>query len=133
PTWSSGSGTSAYSIASGDITDKSAVIWSQAENSGMMSVQVSNDSTFSRELQKKTVVVNASTDFAGTVMFDKLQPYTTYYYKVWFTANNDTTGNTSTNSTTMTNNPISFGTFKTAPSPSDSKPFSFVVGGDLGG
>lgn len=133
PTWSSGSGTSAYSVASGDVTDKSAVIWSRAENSGTMNVQVSNDSTFSRALQKKTVMVNASTDFAGTVMFDKLPPYTTYYYKVWFTPNNNPTGNTSTNSTTMASNPISFDTFKTAPSPSDSKPFSFVVGGDLGG
>ncbi len=114
---------SAYSIASGDVTDKSAIIWSRAESPGIMNVQFSNDSSFSKETLK-TSVVNASTDFAGRVKLDMLTPSTTYYYKVWFTING-------TNRKPISS-PPSAGSFKTAPSPSDSKEFSFVVGGDLG-
>jgi len=115
---------SKYQIASGDITDKSAIVWSRAEKPGIMTVQFSTDSSYSNSALKSTIV-NASTDFTGHIKLDMLSPNSTYYYKVWF-ARNDTS-----------KKPIpslaSTGTFKTAPSQSDSKSLSFVVGGDLGG
>jgi alkaline phosphatase D len=114
-----------YGIASGDVTDKTAIIWSKAEKSETMHVQFSNESNYSHS-QLKTTVVNATKDFTGHVKLDMLSPSTTYYYKVWFTGIGNDKDSNATSSPTA-------GVFRTAPSPADSKSFSFVVGGDLGG
>jgi alkaline phosphatase D len=127
-------------IASGDITDHTATIWSRANTQAQMNVQYDTNLSFSYA-KSKTALVDHTTDFAGHVNLDSLSPDTLYYYRVWFSGNN----NNSTNQpmTTLTpavaaaaNSSSSIiGTFRTAPNllTSSSRPISFVIGGDVGG
>ena len=72
-------------IASGDVTDHSAIIWSRANTQALMHVQY--DTTLSFSHPKSTMVsVNQTTDFAGHVKLDSLSPDTVYYYRVWFSS-----------------------------------------------
>ncbi|MGB6629006.1 MAG: alkaline phosphatase D family protein [Nitrososphaeraceae archaeon] len=126
-------------IASGDVTDHSAIIWSRATTQALMHVQY--DTTLAFSHPKSTMVsVNQTTDFAGHVKLDSLSPDTVYYYRVWFSSSSSTAGfdNKTTTTTPLaraTANSSMTGTFRTAPDHhlTSSKPVSFVVGGDLGG
>ena len=132
-------------IASGDITDHSAIIWSRANTLAQMNVQYDTNLSFAHA-KSKTVLVNHTTDFAGHVKLDSLSPDILYYYRVWFSGNSD--NNKAKQSVTMTtpavvaadaNSSYSssiIGTFRTAPdhlTSSNSRPISFVIGGDLAG
>jgi alkaline phosphatase D len=128
-------------IASGDITDHTATIWSRANTQAQMNVQYDTNLSFSHA-KSKTVLVNHTTDFAGHVKLDSLSPDILYYYRVWFSGN-------SNKNKTMTTTPAVvvaadansssssiIGTFRTAPdhlTSSNSRPISFVIGGDLAG
>ena len=121
-------------IASGDVTNHSAIIWSRANTQAQMHVEydtanlsLSSSSSSSMHSKSQTVSVNQTTDFTGHIKIDFLKPDTVYCYRVWFSNPNNK------NESAMVSNPI-YGTFRTAPDTLTSKQIiSFVVGGDLGG
>ncbi len=117
-------------IASGDVTDNSAVVWSRAKDRALMHVQYDTDQSFSHA-KSETLLVDKLTDFAGHIKLDSLSPDTIYYYWVWFSSASDSTNNTAKSLSTRPDSMI--GNFRTAPDHLTSKPVSFVVGGDLGG
>jgi alkaline phosphatase D len=117
-------------IASGDVTNNSAVVWSRAKDRALMHVQYDTDQSFSHA-KSKTLLVDKLTDFAGHIKLDSLSPDTIYYYRVWFSSASDSNNNTTKSLSTRPDSMI--GSFRTAPDHLTSKPISFVVGGDLGG
>jgi len=115
-----------HGVASGDVTNSSAIIWSRANENAIMDVEFSNN----KNMQSPVLVtqpVNQSSDFTGHIKIDNLNPDTIYFYRVWFSGNN-LSNNASIHSSYVK------GTFKTAPSISSFKnSIGFVIGGDLGG
>ena len=123
-------------VASGDVTDDSAVIWSRANTQAHMHVQYDTNLHFSHPKSITAISVNQTTDFAGHVKLNSLSPNTIYYYRVWFTnfVNNNKESMTAAAEAAVL--PIAnsmTGTFRTAPDHLTSRPVSFIVGGDLGG
>lgn len=114
-------------IASGDVTDNSAIVWSRVNTQAMMHVQYDTKLSFSNA-KSKTLFVDKITDYAGHVKLDSLSPDTLYYYRVWFSS---TPGNSNSSSKQSSGSMI--GSFRTAPDRLTSRSISFVIGGDLGG
>jgi alkaline phosphatase D len=112
-------------IASGDVTDNSAIIWARTNREAQMHVQYTNNSVFSRSDLQVSIPVNDSTDFVGHTKLGGLDSDTIYHYRVWFSAQNSSDGSIKSKSLE--------GNFVTAPSNSTSKSLRFVIGGDLGG
>ena len=100
-------------VSSGDVSHNSAVIWSRANNDSLMYVIYDNNSAFSHS-NLKIKEVNNSTDFAGKIKIDELYSNTKYFYKVWFSSN-DNRSNSSNSSSIV-------GSFRTSPSPSATGP-----------
>jgi phosphodiesterase/alkaline phosphatase D-like protein len=98
-------------IASGDVTDNSAVIWSRVNSPALMHVQYDTNLSFSHA-KSNTVMVDKLTDFAGHIKIDSLSPNTLYHYMVWFSPAYD--NNVNTNSTLPTSDSV-IGSFRTAP------------------
>lgn len=114
-----------HGIASGDVTDHSAMIWSRANRQALMHVEYDTDQNFTSPLWQ-TVAANQTTDFTGHTKLEGLSPDTTYYYHVWFSVPDPKSGSLVSNSIR--------GTFHTAPSDSTSTPtISFIIGGDISG
>src|ERR671933_1926321 len=70
-------------VASGGVTDNSAIIWSRANAQALMHAQYDTNLSFSHA-KSKTLLVDKLTDFAGHIKLDSLYPETLYYYRVWF-------------------------------------------------
>ena len=70
-------------IASGDVTDHTAIIWSRVSQPSMMHVEYSNNSLFSN-FNSKTKWVDNTTDLTGKIKLDNLVGGTKYFYRVWF-------------------------------------------------
>jgi alkaline phosphatase D len=133
-----------HGIASGDVTNQSAIIWSRVnDQSAQMNVEYDTNPNFTNPL-RKTAQANSTTDFTAHAKLDGLKPDTQYYYRVWFSAsdivnntNSDTRNNLSATSDIAEQ--IEVGTFRTAPSfnmtsnSSSSSAISFIWGADLGG
>ena len=114
-----------HGIASGDVTNDSAVVWSRSNQEAQMHVEYDTNSNFSQpKSMNATTLTNQTTDYTAYVKLERLSPDTLYYYRVWFSNKSD-----SLNSGTLT------GSFRTAPDPSFSstKPLSFIFAADLGG
>ena len=123
-----------HGVASGDVTNDSAVIWSRSNREAQMHVEYDISSNFSQPKSiSSTSLANQTTDFTARAMFEGLRPDTVYYYRVWFSAPNlnQDNSNNSFPSDSLT------GTFRTAPAPDPSlsitKPISFIFAADLGG
>src|SRR5689334_13379601 len=54
-------------IASGDVTDNSAIIWSRANAQSLMNVQYDTNTSFSHAKSSKMSLVYKSTDLAGQI------------------------------------------------------------------
>jgi alkaline phosphatase D len=109
-------------VSSGDVTHKSAIIWSRTNNESIMHMQYDNNSAFLHPNSKIKGVDN-TTDFAGIIKIDDLKPNTKYFYKVWFSSADNRTHSSAT-----------VGSFRTAPDPiSSGNSISFVLGADIGG
>ncbi len=136
-----------HGIASGDVTDKSAIIWSRVnDQSAQMNVEYDTNPNFANPISK-TAPANSATDFTAHTKLDGLKPDTQYYYRVWFTDPNvdggasSTITNSDTNLSTISSNisrEAEVGTFKTAPSSNMTASNStgatnFIWSGDLGG
>jgi alkaline phosphatase D len=113
-----------HGIASGDVTDQSAIIWSRANKPAQMHVDYDTDHNFLNPRSQISPTVNETSDFAAHVKLSNLNPDTVYHYKVWFSDPRDRS---------LVSNSL-VGSFKTAPENSGtSSPITFIVGGDLGG
>jgi alkaline phosphatase D len=122
-----------HGIASGDVTNDSAVIWSRSNQEAQMHVEYDTNSNFSQpKLTNATTLGNQTTDYTLQVKLEGLIPDTLYYYRVWFS----TPPLTQANKTTSSASDILTGSFRTSPSaslPSSNKPISFIFAADLGG
>lgn len=109
-------------IASGDVTNDSAIIWSRGNKPSIMHVEFANNTSFINS-KSETKLVDQNTDFTGNIKLNNLTAATKYFYRVYFS----TLDNNITSSSIM-------GTFKTAPNlVMSSNSISFIVGGDIGG
>jgi alkaline phosphatase D len=123
-----------HGVASGEITNDSAVIWSRSNREAQMHVEYDISSDF---LQPKslnsTSLANQTTDYTARAMLEGLKPDTAYYYRVWFSRSELYQDNSTS---TLLSDSLS-GTFRTAPAPDHSspttKPISFIFAADLGG
>ena len=130
-----------HGIASGDVTDQSAIIWSRVNDQpAKMNVEYDTNANFTNPLSK-TAQANSTTDFTAHAKLDRLKPDTQYYYRVWFTGSDIDNNNNSETSSDLSAIPdiadqVEIGTFRTAPSAnmtSNSSAISFIWGADLGG
>jgi alkaline phosphatase D len=129
-----------HGIASGDVTDQSAIIWSRVNDQpAQMNVEYDTNANFTNAL-RKTAQANSTADFTAHAKLDGLKPDTQYYYRVWFTPsdieNNSTNSNNNLSMTSDISEQVEIGTFRTAPSSnmtSNSSVISFIWSGDLGG
>ena len=107
-----------HGIASGDVTNDSAVVWSRSNQEAQMHVEYDTNSNFTQpKSMNAATLTNQTTDYIAYVKLERLNSDTLYYYRVWFSNKSD-----SLNSGTLT------GSFRTAPDPSFSstKPLSFI-------
>jgi hypothetical protein len=75
-----------HGIASGDVTNQSAIIWSRVnDQSAQMNVEYDTNPNFTNPL-RKSAQANSTTDFTAHAKLDGLKPDTQYYYRVWFSA-----------------------------------------------
>ncbi len=113
-------------IASGDVKNDSAIIWSRSNSDSIMNVEYRNSSSFNNSSSNPILKteVNPLTNYTGHIKLINLEPNTNYYYTVWFSDIN----NSNIKSENMS------GKFKTAPNTdSDVKQINFIIGGDLAG
>jgi len=108
-------------IATGEVTDNSAVIWSRSNRVARMHVAVVAEGRSFHD----TVVVTQARDFTGKLVLAALEPGTRYEYAVWFTEPAD--GDATLPEGTLR------GSFLTAPAPGDARAIRFAWSGDLGG
>ena len=119
-------------VASGDVTDDSAVVWSRSNREAQMHVEYDTNSNFSQPRSTDaTTLGNQTTDYTSHVKLEGLSPDTLYYYRVWFS----TPPLSQANKTTSLASDILAGSFRTSPSASlpSNKPISFIFAADLGG
>jgi alkaline phosphatase D len=108
-------------IASGEVTESSAVIWSRAERAARMHVLLDSPERSAHQ----TLIVNSARDFAGKIVLAGLTPGTRYEYLVWFSEPPDTDA--------APPDDAARGRFVTAPAKADARPVRFAWSGDLGG
>jgi alkaline phosphatase D len=108
-----------FGVASGDVTDSSAVIWAAADRPAELHVRIQPmvGSTPAREVVGSRAEPPALTAVASLV---GLEPATDYRYEVWF-------------SNAAGRSAVDAGRFRTAPASSASRGVSFIWSGDLGG
>lgn len=102
---------------SGEFTDTSVVLWARASDPTTIEFTISTDPDGATTAQTASVEVDESTDFAGSVLIEGLEPATDYFY--WVGLDNESEGKR--------------GHFKTAPAADSASPFNFVFGACLGG
>jgi alkaline phosphatase D len=131
-----------HGIASGDVTDQSAIIWSRVnDQTAQMNVEYDTNANFTNSL-RKTAQANSTTDFTAHAKLDGLKPDTQYYYRVWFSGSDidNNTNSDNRNNLSPTSDiaeQIEVGTFRTAPSSNmtsnGGSAISFIWSADLGG
>jgi len=108
-----------HGVASGDVTDTTAVLWARADQDTTLMVEYATTSEFNDAQRGGTMQVSATTDFTGTVTLTGLQPATRYYYRVRPAGAESTTSES--------------GSFATASAPKQPHEVTFLWSGDLGG
>lgn len=69
-------------VASGDVTARTATIWTRASGPALMQVAVARDpSRLERGRHSATIKLAAEHDYTGRVSFDDLEPNTRYFYR----------------------------------------------------
>jgi alkaline phosphatase D len=106
-------------VASGEVTDTSAVLWTRADQEGNLNVELSTTSDFSAPTVFLPLgVTTAMEDFTAKVVADLLNPATTYFYR-W---HHESSGSVSVT-----------GTFHTAPTSDTLTTVRFAFTGDSDG
>ncbi len=113
-----------HGVASGDVTDRSAVIWARANGPATMHIAADAFGWLAIP-EPSPIVVDATHDFTGHVVIRDLQPDTAYSYRVWFTRVSDSGGTISSD--------VEPGSFRTAPLADRPAAVTLLFGGDLGG
>ena len=105
----------AQGVASGDVTDTTAIVWTRVAPPGAVRLEIANDSAFNSIVQSIDIAAPVNSD--GTIKIDVtgLSPATAYFYRFI------NVGPPSVSS---------LGTFRTPPSSDDPRPFRFVYTGD---
>jgi len=78
-------------IASGDVTDHSAIVWSRANTQALLHVQYDTSLAYSHP-RSAMVSVNQTTDFVGHMKPDSLSPDIVCYYVVCFSSSSSSAG-----------------------------------------
>src|SRR5258706_1226881 len=102
-------------VASGDVTENAAIVWTRMPSGGLARMEVSTDDSFASVLRTIETSADAANDFIIKIDVTGLAPSTRYYYRFV----EEATGETS-----------AVGTFPTAPEPDAAAPFRFVYTGD---
>ncbi len=106
-----------FGVASGEVTQSSAVLWTAADQETAVKVEVfDNANLLPPKAFAATVISEASQDFTAKVTATGLDPDTTYYYQ-WRRGNKVS----------------DVGTFRTAPLPGSAADLSFTFSGDSDG
>ena len=85
-----------HGIASGDVTNHSAVIWSKSNTDSIMHTKYDTNPNFiNPNISNRIQHVNNSIDYSGVVKLDNLKPNTQYYYQVWFSHPDNKSNNVS--------------------------------------
>ncbi len=106
-----------FGVASGEVTESSAVLWTAANQETALKVEVfDNANLMPPKAFQATVRSEASQDFTAKVTATGLEPDTTYYYR-WRRGNRRS----------------DIGTFRTAPLPSSAADLRFTFSGDSDG
>ena len=106
-----------HGIASGEVTDTSAVLWTRANREVTLKLEVSTNANLKgQDVFKRTIRTTAREDFTTKVVAAPLAPNTTYYYR-WRHGNRTS----------------AIGTFHTAPAPDDAVSVRFAYSGDSDG
>lgn len=115
-----------YGVASGDVSDTTAIIWSRADRAAEMTVSAepasaaaAGDDAARGAVRSGKVTAKADADFTAQIELSGLTPDTPYRYRVEM-ATADARAEQS-------------GSFRTAPAPDAARAVSFIVVGDLGG
>lgn len=116
PTWAAVDATTLV----GDVSDRSAVIWSRAEGETTLNLLLFGAPALPI---KKQQMLTADHDYAAHFEVNRLRPDTIYFYAVW-------AGEVPLSAAVEE---AVVGHFRTAPSPQSVKPVRFAWGGDLGG
>ncbi|MGG3562701.1 glycerophosphodiester phosphodiesterase family protein [Neobacillus rhizosphaerae] len=106
-----------HGVASGDITDSSAILWARTNEKARVQFEISTDSSFKHDTIVKTSRADVEHDFTVNVNATGLKPDTTYFYRAHAISSKYTVN----------------GSFKTAPEENSLKPLTMVWGGDTGG
>ena len=111
-----------HGVASGDITTRSAVIWTRVNAPATVGVEYALDPNFTQPQAGPRVVTDQTRDYTARLRLGGLRPDTVYFYRVW--ALQPETGLRSASVR---------GRLRTAPPATERRAVSFVFGGDLGG
>ncbi|WP_066307481.1 glycerophosphodiester phosphodiesterase family protein [Bacillus sp. FJAT-29814] len=106
-----------HGVASGDVTDSSAILWTRTNAKANVQFEISTESTFKHNTIVKTSAAEIKNDFTVKVEVNGLKPDTKYYYRAHAVSSKHTVT----------------GSFKTAPAENSLKPLTMVWGGDTGG
>ena len=102
-------------VASGDVTDSSAMLWTRMPDGGAVRIEVASDDGFANIVESASGTADAATDFTIKHDVTGLTPATMYFYRFI----REATGEVS---------PV--GQFKTAPAADGDAQFRFVYSGD---
>ncbi|MEH7377039.1 glycerophosphodiester phosphodiesterase family protein [Neobacillus drentensis] len=106
-----------HGVASGDVTDSSAILWARTNVEARVQFEISTDSSFKHDTIVKTSRADVAHDYTVNVEVNGLKADTKYYYRAHAVSSQYTVN----------------GSFKTAPEENSLKPMSIVWGGDTGG
>ncbi len=73
--------TFSHGIASGDVTDNSAVLWTRVDQKAKLTVEVSTDPNFGGKVIKLKVQASPENDFTANALVERLKPGDTYFYR----------------------------------------------------
>src|SRR5215475_36746 len=74
-----------HGIASGDVTNHSAIIWSKSNKNATMGVLYDTNANMTNpQISQYYALVNQSADFTGHTKLESLRPDSVYYYQVQF-------------------------------------------------
>ena len=105
-----------HGVASGDVTDDSAILWTRADGSETLTVEVAPSDAFDDDVIEASADTSSERDYTVNVKVEDLEADTRYYYRF-------RDGNALSRT----------GTFITAPGDTISKPFRLVFSGDSDG
>lgn len=99
-----------HGVASGDVTDSSAILWARTNGDAGVQFEISTDSNFNDKTIVKTSHADEEHDYTVNVEVNGLKPDTTYYYRAHAVSSKYTVK----------------GSFKTAPEENSLKPMTMV-------